>query len=108
MSPSTIAAPATKPQPVLIAGTVITFCSVVFGGLTLVAGLGDNPTVAVVSGVGMLITGAANQALAFWTKGVVVPLPDVGTYLNAAREPVDGPAAAEVDRKANGRGRLEH
>ena len=97
------ATPATKPQPAVIAGTVITFCSVVFGGLTLTAGLGDNPTVAIISGVGMLITGAANQALAYWVKGVVVPLPDVGTYLNAAREPVDGPAAAEVDRKGGAR-----
>lgn len=96
---SASAVPATKPQPVLIAGTVITFCTFVFGGITTVAGFQDNATVAIIGGLGMLLTGAANQALSHWVKGSVVPVVDVGTYLDVEREPVEGPAAAEIERK---------
>lgn len=91
--------PAIKPRPVRLVGTVITFCAALFGGLTLVAGFGDNPTIAIISGVGMLVTGAANQALAYWTEGQVVPLTDVGTYLDEDRKAVNGPAAPAIKRR---------
>lgn len=84
-----------KPQPVLVFGAVTTFLTVVFGGLTLVAGLQDNPTVALVAGVGTLITGGLNQAKDFYVRGQVVPAVDTAAYRNDQGEIVAGPAAAQ-------------
>lgn len=87
-------APASKPQPVLIMGTITTVLATIFGGLGTVAGLQQNATLATVCGVGMLCVAALNQGLAFYTRGQTVPLPDVGAYLTDQREMVAGPAAS--------------
>lgn len=90
---------ATKPQPTVVFGSVITFMAVLFGGLGI-GGVGsDNEVLVWVGSVGTLVTGALNQAFAYFIRGQVVPVGDVGTYLNEKREPVKGPAAAEVEAK---------
>lgn len=93
---------ATKPQPTIVFGSVVTFMAVLFGGLGI-GGVGsDNELLTWVGSIGTLVTGALNQAFAYYIKGQVVPVGDVGTYLNEKREPVEGPAAAEVERKQSG------
>lgn len=86
--------PATKPQPVIIMGTITTVLAVIFGGLGTIAGLQDNGTLATVCGVGMLVVGALNQGLAFYTRQQTVPLADTGAFLNDQREMVAGPASS--------------
>lgn len=88
------AVPATKPQPVIIMGTITTVLAVIFGGLTTIAGLQQNATLAIVCGVGTLCVGALNQGLAFYTRAQTVPLADVGAFSNENRNMVAGPAAA--------------
>lgn len=83
----------TKPQPVLVFGAITTFLTVVFGGLTTVAGLQDNKTLAVVCGVGMLITAGLNQAKDFYLRGIVVPSADAAAYRDQSGTVVAGPAS---------------
>lgn len=87
----------TKPQPVLILGAVTTFLTGVFGGLTTVAGLQKNATLAVVCGVGMVVTAAINQAKDFYVRGIVVPVADTAAYRDESGAMVAGPAAAQAD-----------
>ena len=84
--------PATKPQPVLVFGAVTTFLTVFFGGITLVAGLQENKTVALVAGIGTLVTAGLNQAKDFYVRGRVTPTADVLAYLNENRQVITGPA----------------
>lgn len=83
----------TKPQPVLVFGAITTFLSVVFGGLTVTAGLQDNTTLATICGVGMLVTAGLNQAKDFYVRGEVVPYSDTAAYINSEHDLVAGPAA---------------
>ena len=97
MSNTNSTTPATKPQPVIITMSITTALAAFFGGLTLVAGLNDNPTVATIAGAGTLVVAAINQGLAYYTRGQVVPLQDTGSFLNDDRTMVAGPAAAVQD-----------
>lgn len=91
--------PATKPQPVLVFGSVITALTFLFGGLG-VGGVGSETEVLIwVGALGTLITGALNQGLTHYTKGQVVPFQDVGAFLNEHREAVPGPAAREIEHQ---------
>lgn len=90
---------ATKPQPTVVFGSIITFMAVLFGGLGI-GGVGSETEVLVwIGSIGGLVTGALNQAFAYYVRGQVVPVGDVGTYLDEKRRPVEGPAAAEIESK---------
>lgn len=89
-----------KSQPVLIAMSITTALAVIFGGLTLVAGLNDNGFVATVAGVGMLVVGGINQGLAFYTRSQTVPLSDTAAFRNDERRLVAGPAASVPDGRS--------
>lgn len=90
----------TKPQPVLVLGAITTFLTVMFGGLTAVAGLQENATLALICGVGMVVTGAINQAKDFYVRERVTPFQDTAAYRNIDGDIVAGPAAAEVPTNA--------
>lgn len=85
-----------KPQPVLVLGAITTSLTVLFGGLTLVAGLQHSQTVALVSGLGMLVTAAINAGKDFYVRGQVVPLIDTAAYINKSGQTVAGPAIASA------------
>jgi hypothetical protein len=87
----------TKPQPVLLLGAITTALTVIFGGLTTVAGLQGNKTVALIAGVGMLLTAGVNAGKDFFLKGLVVPASDAAAYRNDSGQIVTGPAAAGPD-----------
>lgn len=87
----------TKPQPVLVLGAVTTFLTAIFGGLTTVAGLQKNITLALVCGVGMVVTAAINQAKDFYVRGLVTPFSDTAAYRDDSGDIVAGPAAAVPD-----------
>lgn len=101
-----------KTQPVLILGAITTFLTVVCGGITLVAGLQDNKTVALYAGIAMLLTAGINQAKDFYVKGQVVPVVDAGAYLDGDRNMIAGPAAKQVSGTAvsvvSGQGAVDH
>lgn len=86
-----------KPQPVLIAMSITTALATIFGGLTLVAGLNDNATVATVAGIGTLVVAGINQGLAYFTRAQVVPLSDTAAFRDDSRRVVAGPAASVSD-----------
>lgn len=87
----------TKPQPVLVLGAITTFLVVIFGGLTAVAGLQKNATLATICGVGMLVTAGINQAKDYYVRGVVTPFEDTAAYRDKSGDIVAGPAAGVPD-----------
>lgn len=84
----------TKPEPVRMLGAITTGLTTFFGGITLVAGLQDNKTVALVAGIGMLVTAAVNAAKDEYVRRNVTPSIDVAAYRNESGEVVTGSAAA--------------
>jgi len=86
----------TKPQPVLVLGAITTSLTVIFGGLATVAGLQDNKTVALIAGVGALITAGINAGKDFYLKGMVTPAGDVAAYRNEQGVVVSGAAAGSI------------
>lgn len=81
----------TKPQPVLVAASLLAALTAVVGGL---AGLGvDNKIVAIVT----VLLAALNVAVGVYVKGEVVPFDDTATYVNTAGELVAGPASPLPD-----------
>lgn len=77
----------TKPQPVLIAFSILAFLSFVSGGL---AALGfDSKIVGLLS----LIVGGLNIGAGFYVRGQVVPLANMAAYENDKGVVVAGPAA---------------
>jgi hypothetical protein len=84
----------TKPEPVRLLGSITTGLTTFFGGITLVAGLQDNKTVALVAGIGMLVTAAVNAAKDEYVRKNVTPSVDVAAYRNASGTVVTGAAAA--------------
>lgn len=84
----------TKPQPVLVLGAITSGLTFFFGGITLVAGLQENPTVALIAGLGTLATGAVNVGKDYYLKGQVTPMVDTAAYRNEDGVVVTGPAAS--------------
>jgi hypothetical protein len=83
----------TKPQPVLWLGAITTGLAFIFGGLTTVAGLQGNATVAIIAGVGTLVTGGINIGKDYFLRGQVVPAVDTAAYRDGSGTIVTGPAA---------------
>lgn len=91
-----LATPATKPQPVLIFGSIITGLVALFGSLAALGVTSDNETLALVGAVGGLVVAAINQGFTQYVKGQVVPVQDVSTYLDDKRRIVLGPAGQNL------------
>lgn len=89
--------PATKPQPVLVAQSVLAALAFIFGGLSTMAASSGNEVLAFIGGIGTLLTGGANIGVGFYVRGQVVPLQDVAALVNDDREVVAGPASAVAD-----------
>jgi len=89
-----------KPEPVRLLGAITTGLVVFFGGLTTIAGLQDNKTVALIAGVGMLVTAAVNAAKDEFVRKNVVPAIDTAAYRNTSGVIVAGPAAAVAEGTA--------
>ncbi len=88
--------PYTKPRPVRIAGAVLAALSIIAGGVTSIAGLQDNPTLAVWAGLVTLTVGALTATLIPVLEGQVTPAGDVVAYLDTDRQVVPGPAQADL------------
>lgn len=87
---STSPTPAKKPQPVLIVMSIMAALTMAVGGL---AAIQEVPRL-VVTCAALAVT-SVNVGMAYYLRGLVVPLVDVGTYVDADRQMVDGPAAGE-------------
>ena len=77
----------TKPQPVLVASTIMAMLMFVSGGL---AALGVNSTVVAAIALGV---GALNFGVGVYVRGLVVPYVDTAAYRNDEGTVVAGPAA---------------
>ena len=80
-----------KPRPVRVAGAVVNTIQGIAGGLTAVAGLEGNPTVAMVCGVTVLVTSVVSQSLIPVLEGRLVPAADVVQYKSGDGLIVEGP-----------------
>ena len=82
-----------KTQPVIILGSITTALAVIFGGLTTVAGLQGNTTIALIAGAGTLLTAGINAGKDYFLREKVTPNVDVAAYRAAEGTIVTGPAA---------------
>ena len=80
--------PDKKPQPVLVVMSTMTAITAIVGALTL-AGAFNEQTMGVIA----IVVAGINQGVAYYLRGQVVPLVDVGSYVNAERQVVAGPAS---------------
>lgn len=84
-----------KSQPVLLAQSAVAALAFVFGGFTTMGASTNNPTLALIGGIGTLVAGGISIGLGFYVRGVVVPLEDTAAYVNTSGETVAGPAAGQ-------------
>lgn len=81
-----------KPQPVLIAMSVLAALDVAVAGVALSDLIGERAV-----GLLVLALAAVKAGVAYYLHGVVVPLDDTAAYLDPAGRQIAGPAASVPD-----------
>lgn len=85
-------------EPVLIGQAVLAALAFIFGGLTTMAASTNNDVLAMIGGLGTLVTGGLNIGVGVIVRGQVVPLDDVAAYqAPGAGGIVAGPASPVPD-----------
>ena len=98
----------TKARPVRIAGAVVNTINSVAAGVSAIGVLQDNPTVALVSAVVIVVTSAVSQSLIPVLEGKVTPAQDVLAFRNADGAVVAGHAAPEIAAQTDDTGHPDY
>lgn len=91
-----------KNEPVLIGQSILAALAFIFGGITTMAATTNNDILAMIGGVGTLVTGGLNIGVGYYVRGEVTPNGSVAAYINPegearAGEAISAPTGAPVE-----------